>query len=224
MVTDYGYGTLIVGLPLWFATPPQNPQRAENVLDDFVTRTTAALEWCIKPILDSPKCPFGKVWVVWEPSFEVLDQWRSAADMKAADDPRNLRLSNPFNIKLALQMVDAIGRFVGKEREQIPSFLLSVGVNVYWKQGKFEKVPEILEIMHQAMTDSIENSQNRHIATIKRRLLHLVLELSCFAKLHGRRGLSWWIMGKFGIGRLTAALNERRAKRLYIESVARRRS
>ena len=43
MVDDYGYGTLIVGLPLWFATPPLNPQRAENVLDDFVTRTIASI-------------------------------------------------------------------------------------------------------------------------------------------------------------------------------------
>ena len=143
--------------------------------------------------------------------------------MEAFTDPRNLRLNNPFDITLALQMVDTIRRFAGKEYEQMPSFLLSVGVNVDWKQGTFKRAPEIVEAMRQAMADTIENGQNRHFATIKRRIRHLVLELSCFAKLHGRRGLTRWLLGRLGLWRLAMALNEREAKRLYIESVARQR-
>ena len=38
MKRTHGYGTLIVGLPLWFASCPANPLRAENVIDDFMCR------------------------------------------------------------------------------------------------------------------------------------------------------------------------------------------
>ncbi len=41
----YGYGTLIVGLPLWFATYyPLDPLRVENVVDDFMTRILIGLQ------------------------------------------------------------------------------------------------------------------------------------------------------------------------------------
>ena len=44
MSRRHGYGTLIVGLPLWFAAEPLNPLRAENVIDDFLTRVHVGLE------------------------------------------------------------------------------------------------------------------------------------------------------------------------------------
>ena len=44
LLARYGYGTLVVGLPLWFAVPPDDPFRAENVVDDFTTRTKLGLE------------------------------------------------------------------------------------------------------------------------------------------------------------------------------------
>ena len=44
MWRNYGYGTLIVGLPLWFATDPLDPLRVENVIDDFMTRVQVGLE------------------------------------------------------------------------------------------------------------------------------------------------------------------------------------
>ena len=40
----YGYGTLIVGLPLWFAADPLDPLRVENVIDDFMTRVGMGLK------------------------------------------------------------------------------------------------------------------------------------------------------------------------------------
>ena len=46
MWREHGYGTLIVGLPLWFATIPADPLRAENVIDDFRTRVTTGLKPC----------------------------------------------------------------------------------------------------------------------------------------------------------------------------------
>ena len=53
----HGYGTLIVGLPLWFATFPANPLRAENVIDEFVTRISIGLEPYSRQ-LRSPQSPF----------------------------------------------------------------------------------------------------------------------------------------------------------------------
>ena len=43
LMEQYGYGTLVVGLPLWFAVLPEDPWRAENALDDFYTRTSLGL-------------------------------------------------------------------------------------------------------------------------------------------------------------------------------------
>ena len=43
LMERYGYGTLVVGLPLWFAVLPEDPWRAENALDDFFTRTSLGL-------------------------------------------------------------------------------------------------------------------------------------------------------------------------------------
>ena len=37
-VERYGYGTLVVGMPLWFAVPPDDPLCAENAVDDFMTQ------------------------------------------------------------------------------------------------------------------------------------------------------------------------------------------
>ena len=34
LLENYGYGILVVGMPLWFAVPPDNPLRAENVLNN----------------------------------------------------------------------------------------------------------------------------------------------------------------------------------------------
>ena len=44
LLVRYGYGTLVVGMPLWFAVPPDDPLRVENAVDDFMTRTTLGLE------------------------------------------------------------------------------------------------------------------------------------------------------------------------------------
>ena len=35
LLERYGYGTLVVGMPLWFGVHPDDPFRAENAIDDF---------------------------------------------------------------------------------------------------------------------------------------------------------------------------------------------
>ncbi len=40
----YGRSLLVVGMPLWFATRPDNLGRPQNAVDDFMTRTSLELE------------------------------------------------------------------------------------------------------------------------------------------------------------------------------------
>ena len=56
----YGYGTLVVGMPLWFAVPPDEPYRPENALDDFMTRTALGLEDVRRRVLRRRDCPVSK--------------------------------------------------------------------------------------------------------------------------------------------------------------------
>ena len=72
----FGYGTLVVGMPLWFAVPPDDPFRAANALDDFLTRTWIGLEEVKRTELRSAACPFRKVIVTWDTSPEAMDEWR----------------------------------------------------------------------------------------------------------------------------------------------------
>ena len=72
----YGYGTLVVGMPLWFAVPPDDPFRAENAIDDFMTRTTLGLEEVRRRVLRRRDCPFGKVVVIWDTTPQALREWR----------------------------------------------------------------------------------------------------------------------------------------------------
>ena len=61
MLESYGYGVLVVGLPLWFATLPIDPLRPENAIDDFATRTAAGLALLGRKYLRDTACPFGQV-------------------------------------------------------------------------------------------------------------------------------------------------------------------
>ena len=90
---EHGYGTLIVGLPLWFAMPPANPLRVENVVDDFYTRLLVGLT----PYARRPRkknCPFWRIVVVWNISPESMREWCHKARFRVYDDPVYQSLGN----------------------------------------------------------------------------------------------------------------------------------
>ena len=91
-------GTLIVGLPLWFATPLLCPLRPENVLDDFMSRMSMAIDRLGDRYIRDPIRPFGRVVVVWEANSLAMREWFSKADLQPLDDPANLTLSFPFKV------------------------------------------------------------------------------------------------------------------------------
>ena len=72
-----GYGTLIVGLPLWFATIPADPLKVENVIDDLMTRVGIGLKPYARQLKKS--CPFCRIVVVWVPSPESVREWPDKA-------------------------------------------------------------------------------------------------------------------------------------------------
>ena len=75
LLEKYGYGTLVVGLPLWFATFPDDPWRVKNALDDFFTRTMLGVEDLEQKILRRRDCPFRQILVVWDTSPDALQEW-----------------------------------------------------------------------------------------------------------------------------------------------------
>ena len=86
MWRECGYGTLVVGLPLWFAGLPVDPLRAENVIDDFRTRVTIGLKPYARK-LKKRNCSFWRVVVIWTASRESLCEVREKVRYDVYDDP-----------------------------------------------------------------------------------------------------------------------------------------
>ena len=87
----HGYGTLIVGLPLWFAMGPADPLRVENVIDDFIARVHIGLEPYAR-LLRRKACSFWRIVVVWNVSPESMCEWSSKARFDIYDDPAYRRM------------------------------------------------------------------------------------------------------------------------------------
>lgn len=100
---EYGKGCLVIGLPLWFATPPMEPQRHENVLDNFWVRTHAKLQCVKREFLDREDCPFDKIVVVWETTTEAIRDWAAGCDWTAYGDPANVQSNSLISV---LSMID----------------------------------------------------------------------------------------------------------------------
>ena len=94
LLDKYGYGTLVVGMPLWFAVPPDDPFRAENSLDDFMTRTALGLKDIRRRVLRRRDCPFRSVIVTWDTTPQALRAWRETRSV-AYEDAANASLESP---------------------------------------------------------------------------------------------------------------------------------
>ena len=78
LLDKYGYGTLVVGMPLWFAVPADEPFRPLNAVDDFMTRTALGLEDVRRRVLRRRDCPFRNVIVIWDTTPQALREWQEA--------------------------------------------------------------------------------------------------------------------------------------------------
>lgn len=106
----FGYGTLIIGIPLLFVMCNHSSTNAESQEDNFIK----ILSEVIAPLnekIEDMNCPFKSIVVVWTPSLRSVSDWQSQANhdiyrnivltvIKAVDKteprigyPRDMRLS-----------------------------------------------------------------------------------------------------------------------------------
>ena len=80
---SFGYGTLVVGLPLWFAAMPLHPFRKQNADVDFACRTAEGLDRLRLEYLADDTNPFGRVVVLWESTSAAIAEWLKGVDRNA---------------------------------------------------------------------------------------------------------------------------------------------
>ena len=209
----HGYGTLIVGLPLWFACYPANPLRAENVIDDFVSRVGMGL----KPHfgrLRNRRCPFWRIVVVWRTSARSMSAWKSRARFDVYDDP-------------ALRDLGAVPAKMGS----LASFLagtLPGGMNLFVYGARPEKLEKHVRLPRriEPALRKLEDLGKRHrpgiFQRIKLRLLQWCFELIRFVRIHGWAGFGRWVAARLSPRLCVVRLARKwRAARLYRESCMR---
>ena len=211
MRRTYGYGTLIVGVPLWFAIFPANPLRAENVIDEFVTRISIGLEPHARR-LRSRQCPFWRIVVAWETSAKSMTEWAGKARFDLYDDPavQTLNAVQPMIEPWARSLIDLkpdmMTMHVTRARPE--------------KRARHVRLPQRMEPMLQKLGEAKERHRLRIHERIRSRILQWFLGLACFVHIFGLAGLERWIVARFSVRHRVARLAlKRRAKRLYRASL-----
>ena len=129
LLERYGYGTLVVGMPMWFAVPPDDPFREENAIDDFMTRTTLGLEDIKQRSLRRRDCPFRNVIVIWNTTPQALREWRKGKSAEY-EDAANASLKKPMGASMWGVLLDALEEAISKTatpESDAPSMCFHVG-------------------------------------------------------------------------------------------------
>ena len=209
MWRPHGYGTLIVGLPLWFAGGPLDPLRVENVIDDFETRVLMGLRPYARQ-LKKKTCPFWRIVVVWNVSVQSMREWNSKARLDIHDDPAYRRMG-PFPVKAG----------------SLFPLLLELGISppsrylwaiVPGKKGKEKSLslpPAVVE-WKTRLDDQGRRNRMKPREHVKMRALGRCLELLCFVGTFGWAGLERHVVARLSPRRrLVRLVMRRRALRLY---------
>lgn len=225
MMKKYGYGTLVVGLPLWFATPPADPFRAENSLDNFVVRTSIGIEEIKQKELVKKECPFKRVLVLWEVTPEAMKEWEAKRSVEY-EDVDNLTLKNPIPLTALLShphILEKLQESTITAESKVPSLRFSIETKVEKKKKGQEPYPDmVLEMEKLAKEFEKEERKKGIIEKLKPWFFLQFFKVLCFIKIHGIAGLERWatqrISPKWYLRRKATA---RRALQLYRESVRR---
>ncbi|MDD9981414.1 MAG: hypothetical protein OXU81_08680 [Gammaproteobacteria bacterium] len=224
MLESYGYGILVVGLPLWFATLPTDPLRPENAIDDFATRTAAGLALLGRKYLRDTACPFGQVIVLWEPAQRAQAEWLSRARIDVYEDPRYLKMRHPISgSKLARTLMEAGRRYESANPGRfMPGHTLRVSHREKSKEGHFAKLPPLAEELERYVVKGKRDEKANGFASAVFALKLRLLELLCFLKIHGIVGFERWVAGRLPPALLALWAMRRRTHRFYRESVRRK--
>ena len=226
LMEKYGYGTLVVGLPLWFAVPPEDPWRAENALDDFYTRTHLGLEELKRKRLKRRDCPFQQIVVTWDTSSEALKEWNRKKSGEY-EDAANASLDNPIPAaKLWFVLSDTLtegSSDLGIPESETPSMSFKIGVKTRKKKSGNGPYPEIVTVLGKSFREQKKKEPDRKGDKLRLWAVLTLCKLLCFVRLHGFGGLERWVARKLSMSRAwKARATGRRTRILYRES--RRRS
>ena len=222
LLKRYGYGTLVVGMPLWFAVLPEDPFRPENAVDDFMTRTSVGLKEVGRRTLRRRRCPFRNVLVMWEPTPEALREWnegRSAEYEDAANASISGTMPASFWLGVLPELLEQAVEKTGIPESEVPSSALHVSEKTRKKARGKGPYPEFVEALGEVMRGRVEKPTGRG-AMLKLRLILSLWKLFSFKKVHGTDGLKRRIARKFSVThawRMRALRRKQRA--LYRESV-----
>lgn len=228
MPRDHGYGTLIVGLPLWFATDPLDPLRPENVIDDFTTRVHIGLRAHARR-LRKKNCPFWRIVVVWKGSLQSARQWRARAKLDVYEDPAHRELGSlPVRIgSVETLLLDALEKAASEMEQAGEPF--DGFTRVLWavRPDKREtnpplRLPPMVEALSRHLEDFAESHGPSRRNRLKTRVVVKLIEVLCFLRARGIRGFERWAVARLSPSRRIARFAlRRRALQLYRASLAR---
>ena len=220
LLERYGYGTLVVGMPLWFAVPPDDPFRAENAVDDFMTRTILGLEDVKQRVLRRRDCPFRNVIVTWDTTPHALRAWRNGRSAEH-EDAANVSLDDPMGASMLGVLSDSLEEAVLKTatpESDAPSMSFHVRAKTRKKASGKGPYPKLVTAFGTLVRERRENPMGLG-TMLKWRVALALCKLLCFLRIHGVEGLERWIARKFSVSRAWRARAVRRkARRFYRES------
>ena len=225
LLEKYGHGTLVVGMPLWFAVLPEDPFRAENALDDFSTRVGLGLEQIDQEELRRSDCPFKNIIVTWDTTPEALRDWRKRRSTEY-EDVANTWLDDlvpapPLEV-LSESLSSALSK-TGIPESEAPSVGLHIRVKTRKKRSGTGPYPELVVLLGEWVQE--QEAIVRGIGQKLRLWTTLTLcNLLCFVRIHGLDGLERWVSRRLSVSRATKVSAIRwKARRFYSESQMRRR-
>ena len=220
LLERYGYGTLVVGMPLWFAVPPDDPFRAENAVDDFMARTILGLEDVKQRVLRRRDCPFRNVIVTWDTTPHALRAWRYGRSAEH-EDAANVSLEDPMGASMLGVLSDPLEEAVLKTatpESDAPSISFHVRAKTRKKALGKGPYPELVTAFGTLVRERRENPMGLG-TMLKWRVALALCKLLCFLRIHGVEGLERWIARKFSVSRAWRARAVRqKARRFYRES------
>ena len=220
LLETYGYGTLVVGLPMWFAVPPDDPFRMENAVDDFMTRTTLGLEDIRQRVLRRRDCPFRNVVVIWDTTPQALRAWRKSRSAEY-EDAANASLENALGASISGVISDALEKAVSKTatpENEAPSMSFHVGAKTRKQVSGKGPYPELVEVLGEVFREREENRVGLR-TMLKSKVALTLCKLLCFVRIHGVEGMERWIARKFSVSRAwRVRAVQRKARRFHRES------
>ena len=217
LLEKYGYGTLVVGMPLWFATPPDDPLQAENAVDDFMTRTLLGLQEIRREVLKRRDCPFRRVIVTWDATPQALREWR-ARRSAGYEKPANVSLKNPVGTPALDRMSDLMEEATsepGDPEDDAPSMHFYVDVKVRKEVSGTGPYPEPVGAIREGLREPDESPVGPGLM-LKLKIAGTLWRWLRFLRLHGMAGFMSRIARKFSVPHAwRARTTRRRARRLY---------